>query len=763
MTIKTAHSQTMNAITADTLAVIAMMEEISPGDNDFLAAYRENCRQIPLHIQSGLIKIAVVGVIKSGKSTFINSLAGKELVKRGAGVVTSITTRIRKGKKNEAALTLKSWDDINGAIKKTLDLFPDEGQGPGISGSNISDTFDLRRKKDRAYLAGVYDTLVKRFPVTSAGIRPEPLLIRNALDGYGACKDIVGADRGTILFSSKSFEDYKSFTSNPAMAFYVKDICLSVFGKTIDPNVEIADCQGADSTDPAQLGQVINYMESANLIVYCISSRIGLRQSDMGFLKKIKQLGLIENILFVNNCDLTEHENLADLVHIESRIRHELKFLTPEPVVYSFSALLTLFQAMGSRLPKRDAKRLNLWIEDKKMMDYCNTNSLSFHQELAYLLEKNYFDLLLSNPLERIRMMADEMNKKADIVFEVLCADMEGEKKTRGHLKEISENASRLKSIVDNSIQGAVGGLVKEIQLNLKKAFARDSIHIGKQVQDFIKLTPIDADPYRSLIKESGFKQILYLMFQDFKQKIDLFALEQIAPELKKLIEAQEERIFAYFQSLLNSYQIDFLKLRVPQNPENKDPENDFFSTQFSQQVSDQLLKKDPGFIKAVDIQGIKKILGLELPETIFTPRYTTKIRANALTGLGLQSIVQFISSLLNKQSHFSFTPGFDKAALRIKRESLVSIQHQINQYHDQLNTLYFMPLIQAVTRDFKEKIHQRFALYESLNEDMENLFSLKQSEKITQQEKIRKIKNKISFIISELDSCASRFQPLAR
>jgi GTPase SAR1 family protein len=741
----------MDTILADTLAVIERVQEIFPGENDFLAAYRENCRQIPLHIQSGLIKIAVVGVIKSGKSTFINSLAGRELVKRGAGVVTSITTRIRKGKKNEAVLTLKSWDEINRTIKHTLDLFPDEGQDPG----NM-DTFDLRREKDRAFLEGVYETLVKRFPVTRNGIRPETILIRNALDGYGECKDIVGADQETISFSAKSFERYKMFASNPAMAFYVKDICLSVFGKTIDPNVEIADCQGADSTDPAQLGQIVRYMESANLIVYCISSRIGLRQSDMEFLKIIKQLGLIENILFVNNCDLTEHENLADLVHIESRIHHELEFLTPDPKVYSFSALLTLFQRMGARLSKRDAQRLTLWQEDKKLMDYCNAGSRSFHQTLGHLLEKKYFELLLSNPLERIRMMADELDKKADVAHGILCGDMADEKKTRDQLKEISENASRLKSIVDNSIQGAVGGLEKEIQLNLKKAFAQDSIHIGKQVRVFIKQTPLEAGPYRSLIKQSGFKQILYLMFQDFKQKIDLFVLEQIVPELKKLIVTQETRISAYFQALLNSYQIDFLKFHHSgdQNP-------DFFPSHLSEQVSAQLLKKDPGFIKPIDIQEIKKILGLKLPETVFTPRYTTRMRANALTGLGIQTIVQLIFVMFNKQSRFSFTPGFDKAAQRIKRESLVSIQQQINAYHDQLNTLYFMPLIQAVTRDFKDKIHQRFALYTSLNEDMEILFSLNQSEKIIQKKKIIAVKNKISFIISELDTCAGKFQIL--
>ena len=734
-------SQEIGAIVKQTLCVIDMMEEISPGDTSFLDVYRKNCHQIPGAIQSGLIRIAVVGVIKSGKSTFINSLTGKELVKRGAGVVTSITTRIRKGKKNEAVLVMKSWDDINAIVRKSLELFPDDG-----SGANLIEAFDLRRKNDRTYLGNVYDTLVKEFPVTSAGIRPETLLIRNALEGYEACKDLVGADQGKISFSGKSFEQHKAFTSNPAMAFYVKDVCLDVFGKVIDPNIEIADCQGTDSTDPAQLSQVVSYMESANLIIYCISSRIGLRQSDMAFLKIIKRLGLIDNILFVNNCDLTEHENLADLVQIESKILSELEFLVSDPRLYSFSALYTLFQAMGPRLSQRDGKRLELWQEDKKMIGYCNDNCHAFHQTLDHLLERKRYDLLLSNHLERIRMMAGELAKKADLFDGLLCSDMDGENKNRVHLKEISENASRLKSIVDNSIEGAVSGLTQEIQLNLKKAFARDSINIGKQVQDFIGQTPMDAAPYRSQIKDGGAKKILYLMFQDFKRKIDLFALEQILPELKTVITTQETRISAYFQSLLNSYQIDFLKLGNPMEQE-------------TQIFSKQLIQKDPGSMKAVDIKGIKKILGLRLPETIFTARYTQKMRANAITGLGVQSIVQFISCLLDKHLRFSFTPGFDRAAQRIKKQTLVSIQHQIAQYHDQLTTLYFIPLIDAVTRDFTDKIHQRFTLYESLNDDMEVLLSLKQNEKKAQQEKFRILKDKIGFIISGLDTCSGKSQ----
>lgn len=737
--------KTIEPIVSEFLSLLEMMEQIpGMGDND-LAGYQKTCLKIPDHIQSGLIRIAVVGVIKSGKSTFINSLMGKELVKRGAGVVTSITTRIRKGKKNKASLRIKSWDEINLAVKKALDMFPVDRFPNGDQDLGILGNFDLRREKDRAFLEKVYESLVKEFPVTREGIRPETLLIRNALEGYEACRDMVGADEAKLTFSAKSFEQYKAFTSDPARAFYVKDVCLDVFGKAMGPNVEIADCQGADSTDPAQLAQIVKYIESVNLIVYCISSRTGLRQSDMGFLKTIKRLGLLENILFVNNCDFSEHENLEDLKRIESKIRQELGFLAPDPRVYSFSALYNLFQALGPRMSPRNAKRFELWQEDKPMIQYCTDGSAAFHGMLDQILGKNYHGLVLSNHVERLRIMAQALNQKARIFDELFYVDLEGQEKTRKKLKEIQENASRLRSIVDNSVQGAVEGLKTEIESNLTQAFARDSLHISSRVQAFIRQTSMEVEPYRQRIKESGFQEILYLMFQDFKRKLDMFVIEEIVPELKKFIESQESRIFNYFQSLLDSFQIDFLTLG------NFGEENGPF---FSQEQ----LKKGSRSAKAVDIQAIKKIMGLKLPETIFTPKYTRRMQANALTGLGFQALVQLFSSFVDKKIPFSFTPGFNRAAAKIKKECLISLQHQVNGYHAGLSTLYFTPLIQAVTRDFKEKIHQRFAWYASLNQDMEQVFALNQREKQIQQEKMQKIKEKISQIVTALDLCLEDF-----
>ncbi|MCA1786218.1 MAG: dynamin family protein, partial [Desulfobacteraceae bacterium] len=186
----------VGAIVADLTSVIEQMDTIDGMSDDLLQSMKNRCADIPGQIQSNRIKIAVVGVIKSGKSTLINAMTGKEVVKRGAGVVTAVTTRIRKGRKNRAVLFLKSWDDINHALKHALEMFP---RNENDLLETDPETFDLRRKNDRDFLNRVYDRLVRDFPVTDQGIRPETLVIRNALQGYDICRDLVGADRERLV------------------------------------------------------------------------------------------------------------------------------------------------------------------------------------------------------------------------------------------------------------------------------------------------------------------------------------------------------------------------------------------------------------------------------------------------------------------------------------------------------------------------------------------------------------------------------------
>ncbi|MCP3876192.1 MAG: dynamin family protein [Desulfobacteraceae bacterium] len=736
MTNKIIPSNSIDKIISDTQTILQQIKEIGQISDRSFAAYQTICQSIPVQIQSGRLKIAVVGVIKSGKSTFINSIVGKELVKRGAGVITSITTRIRKSKKNQANLYFKSWDDINLQLRKALMLFPDE-KSDNPSGMQLIDNFDIRRKKDRAYLKKAYQTLITQFSFIEGEIRPETLLIKHALDGFDCCKDFVQADEATIRFESRDFDKHKAFTSDPTKAFYIKDVCLNVFGKIINPNIEIADCQGADSTDPSQLAHVLDYLESSNLIIYIISSRTGLRQSDVTFLKQIKNLGLIDNILFINNCDLSEHENLDDLVKIETHIKDDLGFLEITPQIFSFSSLYDLFLKLESKLTKRDLSRLKLWQEEKKMVQYCDSKTKEFNDLFNQTINKNQYELLISNHLKRLGLLIGQLDHRIDIFLDLLSNDRIKEQEAVKTIDNLQQNASRLESIVANSIDGAVSGLRDEINLTINEAFALDQSSILKKTHQYIETASIDVEKYKSIAKESGFNQIIYLMFQDFKRMLDLYVIKEVKPKLSRFIQDKETRIASYFQSLFDSYQIDLLK-----------------ADEYSK-FDEKLIKLKNEYIDSIDLDNIKKILGLQAPSVIFEAKYSSRIKANVFTDFSLQTVSQIISSLLNKTSQFSFSPGLKKAAVKIKKENQKIIKGQFERYYANLQETYFSPLIDAAARDFTEKINEQFDGYHSIKKDIDHIFILKQVEKKDQKKKILLIKKKIQGVSDNIESAS--------
>ena len=710
------------AIVSDILSVIDKMETVPPLADDMLESIKIRCGEIPEQIQSNRIKIAVVGVIKSGKSTLINAMIGKEVVKRGAGVVTAVTTRIRKGKKNRAILFLKSWDDINQALKNALEMFPENDNStlkPDL------ETFDLRRKKDQDFLKQVYDKLVQAASVTDQGIRPETLVVRNALQGYDTCRDLVGADRKQLVFEGQQFADHKQFTGDAAHAFYVADACLELFGKILDPRVELADCQGADSTDPAQLSRVLAYLQQANLIVYCISSRTGLRRSDMRFLKIIQGMGLLENILFVNNCDLSEHDTLDDLLTSEQNTIQELEFLLDSPELYSFSALMRLFCAMEKKLSRRNRKRLDMWQEDSDMTSWCRDNAERFDARLSGLLSRRHHQLLVSNHLERLSHMCTALENKAHLFLDGLNATRDDREQTRKNIARIKDNVKRLGSIVKSAVPGAVAGLTREIEADLDNAFAKDAGQIRKKMVTFVHQTPLDTAQYQSRLKELGIKKVLYLMFQDFRRALDLFVVTDILPDINRLAAHQETRIQAYFQSLIDTYQIDFSRISLaPGQPKETD-------------IQPRPAAGQPLLDSVVDVQAIKKILGLTLPDITMMPRYSGRIQTQALTGLGLTFVTRFFRTLVDKQTSFSLDAGFDAAAQRIKKQTLQGIEPQVGQFHLRLKNQYFMPLIQAVARDVIDKIHERFSMYQSLDMDLDAACAFDQAKNQAQQEKV--------------------------
>ena len=269
--------------------------------------WREICETIQRQLAEDVIRVAVVGAIKSGKSTFVNSLFKEDYLKRGAGVVTSIVTRVRNGPYLKATLYFKSWDEINADMQQALALFP------ASRWQTSDDRFDIRRETDRQELEAALNTLNSELLISDGSRNVNSIILDSYLKGYATVGPIVTSDQTTKIFEDDAFDGQRAFVGSDELAVYLKDIELDINNGSLDSNVEIADCQGSDSPNPLHLAMIQEYLVRAHLLIYVVSSRTGLRQADIRFLSMIKQMGILENTLFIVNCDFSEHESVDDL------------------------------------------------------------------------------------------------------------------------------------------------------------------------------------------------------------------------------------------------------------------------------------------------------------------------------------------------------------------------------------------------------------------------------------------------------------------
>ncbi len=303
------------------------------------------------------IRVAVAGTVKSGKSTLVNALIGQDLLKRGAGIVTSLVTRVRPGAELRARVELKGWADVNReATDAALFL------GGGEDGRPV----DLRSDRDRAALARALGDLGEEALGEGGFFDKNVALLQAYLDGYARVRSLLGEGPRVLELAGADFPRHREFAGEDALAAYVDDLVIEVPELPFGAAWELADCQGYDSPNPRHMEKVQEYLLGAHLVVYAVSSRVGLREADLRFLRDIKALGLLGATRFVLNADLGEHASAGELEVLRARLAAELKAIDAAPEIHTFSALRALLQGLrssGQVLSRKDELFLEVWSE----------------------------------------------------------------------------------------------------------------------------------------------------------------------------------------------------------------------------------------------------------------------------------------------------------------------------------------------------------------------------------------------------------------
>ncbi len=693
----------------------------------------DDCRSIPLQLDAGILRIAVAGAIKSGKSTLINSLLGKDLVKRGAGVVTAVTTRIRKGKKNRAVIYFKSWDDINTGIQNALALFPDiESDSFEVNG------LDIRRKKDRLFLEKMHQRMAASFRASGQGLRPEMLVLRHALDGFESVCDVVKADSCVLELTGQSFSDHKLYSADLARAFYVKDICLEIVNPDLNLNFEIADCQGSDSTDPGQMAHILNYLETANLIVYVISGRTGLRQADISFLSTMKQMGLSEHILFVNNTDLSEHKNLAEMEQVAQRILVELRYIFEHSGLFSFSCLYMLFDKIEKKLPARDKKRLMLWKEDRKTASYLQKEAGRFEAELSGRLENDRARLLVDNPLDRLRVILGAAKTRARLVSDMISREADRISAARERLTRQAETAKKIETIVDYSLKSALEQLAGDVQADLEAFLSWPGGPVARKIRSFVDSYTPDFQKYAGH-GDLSMAQAVYLMFQDFRSAMADFMTQAVHPEIINFMKGVDDRLEAFFTSFFHACRIE--------QPDvfSHDPEDGPVEFPEAKEIE-----------PVVDVMGLKRILGLKLPVMAVNLNYSASIKVTALTGSGLGSIRKLISRLLKKPGPAYPFQDLGAAARQIQSQCLKALPDQLLDYKRTMTNQYLTPLTDASARAFSDRIVREYSMQDTRRTMVVDRLETDDAKKEDRQKKLQAIVDDINALVLEIEKVRS-------
>lgn len=682
-------------------------------DDTRFEEWKKTCRDIHNQVTEETIRVAVIGPVKSGKSTFVNSLFRGDYLKRGAGIVTSIVTRLRSGDELKAVLYFKSWDEVNAEIEQALIMFP------VLENRDEAGSFDIRNEKDRNTLELALDDLSDDLLITDGVRNANAVLLSLYLKGYESVSEIISAGSLTTEFCGDDFPEHRTFVGDDTRSVYLKDVQLEINDDKIDRSIEIADCQGSDSPNPLHLTMIQDYLLKTHYIIYVVTSRTGLRQADIRFLSIIKKMGILENMIFVVNIDFSEHESLEDLEAVLNTVREEVALIKPDPDVYSFSSLFNLFSNSSVDLTKKDSLRLEQWMTEKEMIKLAKKETKRFETSLNTKLTKERFGLLLKNHLERMSVMVSGIERWSGMQVEILEKDVDGAREIIRKMEYRQERMKQIKTLIRSTLKGAAADIMNGQRSDIDRFFNAGSDGVMDQTMAFVKQYTVSSDKLREKLTASGFSRSLYAIFQQFKQALDTFMAETINPEIASFSRNIENRVRTSLESVAGPYHSmasdDIAELKLA--------------------IDDIDIKNNTRHNKKnlLDLDAIKQTSGLALPSTTAALQYSAKVRTEAVLRLGLYSAVNLFKRVLKKspeeekeeQIH-ALADGFQL----IKRETEKSIHFHFENYRENFKFQYISKLIDEAAKYVHNVLMERYQSYDADLTAMEEMMKKKGSDR---------------------------------
>jgi GTPase SAR1 family protein len=675
--------------------------------------WERTCEALPAQLDEDIVRVAVVGAIKSGKSTFLNALLGGDYLKRGAGVVTSIVTRVRAGRELRATLYYKSWEEVNRDMEQALVLFP----APAWRG--VDERFDVRREHERAGLGSALQALHADQRISDDARNRNMVLLSCYLQGYDTVSRFLSDRPVSRQYEADGFIEHWKFSGNEALAVYLRDIQVEVDRHTIGSSVEVADCQGSDSSNPLHLAMIQDYLRMAHLLVYVVSSRTGLRRADIKFLSMIKKMGILDNILFVLNCDFSEHPSIEELKSLAGRVAEELSLIKSEPELFAFSALFNLFASQDGNLSDKERRRLEAWRAEPELVEFSRQESVRFSAAFDEILTRKRYTLLYQNPIERLSAVNAGMANWIGVNREILSRDASTAGEIAGRIRKHQERFGQILQAMQSSLSGVVPKIREQVGADVNRFLDPGSGEVMKAVNGFISRYSPAPGAHAETLQSGGFSHALYQVFQEFKQALDGFITEQVNPEIIRFIALEEERVKEAVEGIAAPYRSLI-----------EDAYGEFCYLMKTLGIPIDCIR--PEAMGLPSIESLMRTSGLRLPPLATTIGYTARIRTEAILRRGLYRAVTQLKKALKKpvEAGEGDLRALQEGAKRIKQETRQSFVFHLRDYQENLKFAYLFRLSEVVAQRLCQAVAEQVQAYSSDFATLAHQLSSRQQDK---------------------------------
>ncbi len=645
------------------------------------------CQTCEDRLQDDLLRMAAVGTIKSGKSTFINSLFSGDHLKRGAGVITSIVTKVRAADNLRAVLYFKSWGEINEEITQSLRIFFAAGMRPG------KEPFDIRESQDRIWLERALESLESKYLLSNDTRNMDHVLLGAYLRGYPDVKEIVSDKNRAVYYEKDEFSRHRDFSGSEYLSAFLKDLKLEIPADSLETNIEIADCQGSDSPNPLHLAMIQDYLQTADLVVYIISSRTGLRQADIKFLTMIKNMAGMNHVLFVVNADFSEHDSVADLERVAGHVREELALMISDPSIYIFSSLFSLFSSTRSDLAEKDRMRLAQWEADNELVSFSRQEERRFQEDFRKMITEHRFSILLKNQMHCLDELLQGLGEWLGLSRDVLTTDNAGAAGLLDKIGKVQQEADRVRSMIQTTMEGSVSQLKKEITSEVDKFFDIRHGNLVPGIIEFVRGYRVSYEAFQPLLEKGDFSDALFSMFQAFKQDLDRYMAENVNPVMIGFIKSKEGEIARYFESL-----------GAPFRKMIREADSSNFSSS----------TEEPSL--SLDLSTIKKSRGISIPSAAATLDYSGTLKTEAFMKLGFYRFTSGVKRLFKRSGspENRDLPALKAGVRRVKKETEASLVFYFKSYKENIKFQYFFKLIESISEEMRFQMVNRFSGYQA-------------------------------------------------